>query len=127
MEISLHSRPVRGMHNDFGARRGRNKHWVAPGADQPSRSASTTPGHSDAERRDGGRGRGRGRGLGHRGTNGIHLQTTSRAHSPAATSAPLPDDPVLETQEERETFWHEVCFFFPTYSQNYLVALNCVF
>ncbi|KAF7349173.1 Nuclear export factor [Mycena sanguinolenta] len=108
MEISLHPRPARGMHNDFGARRGRNKHWVAPGAEQPSRSASTTPGHSDAERRDGSRGRGRGRGLGHPRTNGIHPQTTSRTNSPSVTPTPLPEDPVLETQEERESFWHEL-------------------
>ncbi|KAJ7241021.1 hypothetical protein B0H12DRAFT_1133993 [Mycena haematopus] len=111
MEISLHSRPPRGMHNDFGARRGRNKQWVALGAEQPSRSASTTPGHSDAERRDGSRGRGRGRGFVHPQTNGIHLQTTSRTNTPATAptqSTPVPEDPVLETQEEREAFWHEL-------------------
>ncbi|KAF7326366.1 Nuclear export factor [Mycena venus] len=112
MEISLHSRPARGMHNDFGARRGRNKQWVAPGAEQPSRSASTTPGHSDAERRDGGRGRGRGRGNGHAPrTNGIHLETTSRTNTPPVPlteSTPVFDDPVLETQEEREKFWQEL-------------------
>ncbi|KAJ7136142.1 hypothetical protein C8R44DRAFT_769794 [Mycena epipterygia] len=115
MEVSLHPRPARGMPtNDFGLRRGgRNKQWVAGGAEQPSRSASTTPGHSDAERRD--RGRGRGRGLVHPPrTNGVHLQTVSRTTTPPApmpeSAAPTPvqDDPVLETQEEREKFYQEL-------------------
>ncbi|KAJ7151013.1 hypothetical protein C8R46DRAFT_1123015 [Mycena filopes] len=109
MEISVHPRPARGMHNDFAARRGRNKQWVAPGAEQPSRSASTTPGHSDAERRD--HGRGRGRGLAHPPrTNGAYVQSTSRAVPPTESPAPAPvfDDPVLETQEEREKFYQEL-------------------
>ncbi|KAJ6571869.1 hypothetical protein B0H19DRAFT_1131654 [Mycena capillaripes] len=113
MEISLHSRPTRGMHaNDF-ARRGRNKQWIASGAEQPSRSASTTPVHSDAERRD--RGRGRGRGQAHPPTtNGFHTQTTSRINTPVmpptelATPPPVLEEPVLETQEEREKFYQEL-------------------
>ncbi|KAJ7615024.1 SAC3 domain-containing protein [Mycena polygramma] len=112
MEISLHSRPARGMHaNDFGARRGRNKQWVAPGSEQPSsRSASTTPAPSDAERRDRGHGRGRGQGHPPR-TNGIHLQTTSRPVSmPTVLDTPPPvlEGPVLETQEERDKFYQEL-------------------
>ncbi|KAJ7207064.1 hypothetical protein GGX14DRAFT_456067 [Mycena pura] len=117
MEISLHPPSARGMHsNDFGARRGgRNKHWVAPGLEQPSRSASSTPGHSDAERRD--RGRGRGRDHTHLPRiNGTH----SKAASPSRTSTPpttpaelalptsLQDDPVIETPEERELFYQEL-------------------
>ncbi|KAF8189987.1 hypothetical protein K438DRAFT_1676621 [Mycena galopus ATCC 62051] len=112
MEIASNSRPPRGMHSDFGARRGRNKQWVAPGAEQPSRSASRTPGNPDVERRDGGRGRGRGRGNGLSSrTNGIHLQTTSRTNTPPMPPAeltPVLEDPVLETQEEREKFYQEL-------------------
>ncbi|KAJ7039915.1 hypothetical protein C8F04DRAFT_1085319 [Mycena alexandri] len=111
MEISAHPRrgnEVRGVH-DFGARRGRNKQWVAHGAEQPSRSASTTPGPSDAERRD--RGHGRGRGLVHPPrANGAHVQSTSRGVPPTESPTPIPafDDPVLETQEEREKFYQEL-------------------
>jgi hypothetical protein len=122
MEISLHPRPTRGMHaNDFGARRGRNKQWVAPGAEQSSRSASSTPGPSDAEGRDRGRGRGQGRGQPPR-INGVHSQTTSRTGTPAmpptesTTPAPVLEEPVLETQEEREKFYQEVCVSLESYS-----------
>ncbi|KAJ7145418.1 hypothetical protein C8R43DRAFT_1012730 [Mycena crocata] len=113
MSISLHPRPVRGMHtNDFGARRGgRNRQWVAGASEQPSRSASSTPGHPDADRR----GRGRGRGHAHPPrTNGVHSQTASRSSTPpvplAQFPAPTPvlDDPFLETQEEREKFYQEL-------------------
>lgn len=125
MEIPLHSRPTRGMHSDFGARRGRNKQWVAPGSEQPSRSASTTPGHPDVERRDGAGGRGRGRGLAHPPrTNGVNSQTTSRTNTPAMTPTVL-EDPVLETQEEREKFWQEVCVF-PNCSE-LLCGTQCFF
>ncbi|KAJ7749297.1 hypothetical protein DFH07DRAFT_829171 [Mycena maculata] len=115
MEISLHPRPTRGMHlNDFGARRGgRNKQWVAGGTEPSSRSASSTPGPSDAERRDRGRGRGRGNAHPPR-ANGIHLHANSRSNTPSvpleglATSTPVQEDPVLETQEEREKFYQEL-------------------
>ncbi|KAJ6611001.1 hypothetical protein B0H10DRAFT_2058094 [Mycena sp. CBHHK59/15] len=115
MEISLHPRPTRGMPiNDFGGRRGggpsRNKQWVAGSGEGPSRSASSTPGHSDTDIRD----RGRGRGYGHPPrVNGTHPTAFVRKSAPAtptpeATLTPPPDDPVLETQEEREKFYQEL-------------------
>ncbi|KAJ7442519.1 SAC3 domain-containing protein [Mycena galericulata] len=114
MEISVHPRPARGMHqNDFGARRGgRNKQWIAGASEQSSRSASSTPGPSDADRRDRGRGRGRGNPNPPR-PNGAHLHSKSRSNSPLVPlQDPVPalmqDDPVLETQDEREKFYQEL-------------------
>ncbi|KAK7046765.1 nuclear export factor [Favolaschia claudopus] len=112
MEVSLNSRSARGAHNDFGARRGRNKQWVAPGSEQLPRSGATTPAHVETERREGFRGRGRGRGLSNPPrTNGAFQHATSSNNSPSGTptiSTTSLEDPVLDTQEEREKFWHEL-------------------
>ncbi|KAJ7236039.1 SAC3/GANP/Nin1/mts3/eIF-3 p25 family-domain-containing protein [Mycena rebaudengoi] len=114
MEILVHPHPTRGTAmNDFAGRRGggpsRNKQWVAGGShsEGSSRATSSAPGGSDTERRERGRGRGRGNMT---LTNGVHSHKSTRSSAPpvATLAVAVPEDPVLETAEEREKFYQEL-------------------
>lgn len=141
MEPAPHARPIQtrrnGPHDISASGRpsySRNNHWVA--GDSGQRTTSVNPSyHSDGERWErgghrGGRGvRGTSRG-GSRGGRGrfsnVSLRVNGASRQGSATpdnhqenamesneslEAPEPEEPELETQEERDKFYQEVRWF----------------
>ena len=107
---------------DSSRKHGRNRQWVADHI--ASRTNNVTPNNSDGERweRGGYRG-GRGRGVTHGGRRFPNVTLNRAQHDGGVQStiehlgdgmvgvdSSVVSDPELETPEEREKFYQEVCF-----------------
>lgn len=115
MDVAPSLRAHRGRGDGTHRPQSRNKHWT------PSHASTSVPNlrtDTDKWERGGHRG-GRGRGLSTRGApGGVSRKFPNRVLNVTADPPHIPngdaiesdqDEPVLETQEERERFYQDVC------------------